>query len=80
VKGVGIVTKSFMGCITSREYAEPCSNWESLFVRVKWLHRDEFDVEIPEKEGKLTNIRAATIYEEYLPFVQELILAKIIGE
>lgn len=80
VKGVGIVTRSLIGCINEAEFgASSISDWQSLFVRVAWVHKDEFIVTIPEDEGKLTNIRAATIYEEYLPFVQEAILAKIIN-
>lgn len=80
VKGVGIVSKSLMGCMTSGEFqSSDISDWESLFVRVAWVHKEEFRVTIPEDEGRLTNIRAATIYEEYLPVVQEAILEKIIG-
>jgi hypothetical protein len=79
VKGVGIVTKSLMGCMTSGEFeSASISDWESLFVHVAWVHQQEFIVTIPENEGRLTNIRAATIYEEYLSVVQESILAKII--
>lgn len=80
VKGVGIVTRSLIGCTNEVEFgASSISDWQSLFVRVAWVHKDEFVVTIPENEGKLTNIRAATIYEEYLPFVQEAILAKVIN-
>jgi hypothetical protein len=78
VQGVGIVTKSLMGCMTSGEFqSSSISDLESLFARVAWVHKEEFSVTIPAEEGKLTNIRAATIYEEYLPVVQESILAKI---
>jgi hypothetical protein len=79
VKGIGIVTKSLIGCIKEMESESlrMLYNEKSLFVRVRWFHRDEFDIEIPNSEGKLTNIRAATIYEEYLPVVQDAILAKI---
>jgi hypothetical protein len=80
VKGVGVVTRNLIGCINEGEFgAASISDWQSLFVRVAWVHKDEFVVAIPEAEGKLTNIRAATIYEEYLPFVQEAILAKVIN-
>ncbi len=80
VKGVGVVTRSLIGCINEGEFgASSISDWQSLFVRVAWVHQDEFVVTIPENEGKLTNIRAATIYEEYLPFVQEAILARVIN-
>ena len=79
VKGVGIVLKNLMGCMTSGEFqSSDISDWESLFVRVAWVHQEKFTVTISEEEGRLTNIRAATIYEEYLPVVQEAILEKII--
>ncbi|MGB7591307.1 MAG: hypothetical protein WCD04_08125 [Terriglobia bacterium] len=87
VKGVGIVEKSVMDCLTSGEFEGSCIpdgsrlfvrvNRNSLFVRVRWVDREEFTVTIPENEGRLTNIRAATIYEEYLPFVQDAILRRI---
>ena len=79
VKGIGIVTKNLIGCINDGEFGEVAiSDWQGLFVRVAWVHTTEFIVTIPDDEGKLTNIRAATLYEEYLPFVQEAILLKII--
>lgn len=79
VKGVGIVTKSLLNCMSSAEFVHSAiSDWESLFVEVAWMHRVEFLITIPDDEGKLTNIRAATIYEEYLPLVQQEILSKII--
>lgn len=79
VKGVGIVTKNLMNCISDGEYgSDSISDWETLFVRVKWVHQDEFLINIPENEGKLTNVRAATIYEEFLPVVQAAILEKLI--
>lgn len=81
VKGVGIVTKNLIGCINSGDFGElAISDWQSLFVRVAWIHIEEFIINIPNNEGKLTNIRAATIYEEYLPFVQEAVLSKVIKE
>jgi hypothetical protein len=79
VKGVGIVTKNLLTCMSSGELAHSAlSDWEHLFVDVAWVHRDEFQINIPEEEGRLTNIRAATIYEEYLPLVQEAILKNLI--
>lgn len=79
VKGVGVVTRNLIGCMNAGEFgASSLSDWQSLFVRVAWVHRDEFTITVPEDEGKLTNIRAATIYEEYLPVVQEAVLATII--
>lgn len=78
IKGIGIVSKSFIQCLQSREYEYmETSNWSSFFIKVKWIFLDEFIVKIPDNEGKLTNIRPATFYEEYLPFMQEKILNKI---
>ena len=49
----------------------------SFFIKVKWIIKEEFIINIPENVGRLTNIRAATVYEEYLPFVQNKIVEKI---
>jgi len=79
VKGVGLVTKSFIQCLQSGEYgSDDISDWNSFFIKVKWIYQTEFKVEIPSNEGRLTNIRAATFYEEYLPYVQKQIIEKII--
>ena len=68
----------FLGYYKSEEYTSTdISDWSSFFIKVKWIALNEFTVKIPEDEGKLTNIRPATFYEEYLPFVQEQILNKI---
>ena len=78
VKGVGIVTKNFMNCFNDGQFGDVnYSDWESLFIKVKWVYQDEFIINIPDNEGKLTNYRAATFYEEFLPLVQEKILEKI---
>ena len=78
VKGVGIVTKNLFSCISSGELgSESYKEWESLFVRVRWVCKETFTIEIPKNQGKLTNIRAATIYEEHLPYVQEQIINAI---
>lgn len=80
VKGIGVVTRNLVGCMSAGEFGtSSISNWQALFVRVKWVHQTEFTITIPDDEGKLTNIRAATIYEEYLPFVQEAVLARVIN-
>jgi len=55
------------------------SDWNSFFIKIKWIYQDEFKIIIPDDEGRLTNIRAATFYEEYLPYVQEKIIDKIIN-
>lgn len=78
VKGIGFVTKSFIQCLQSGEYGDSnISDWNGFFIKVKWIHQTSFDIKIPESEGKLTNVRPATFYEEYLPFVQEKIIAEI---
>ena len=78
IKGIGIVTKSVIQCINDNEYGDAkISDWNSFFVRVKWIHKDEFTITIPDAEGKLTNVRAATFYEEYLPYVQFEIVEKV---
>ena len=80
VKGIGIVTKSFIQCLQSNEYENTdISDWNSFFIKVKWLVQDSFSITIPDDEGKLTNIRPATFYEEYLPIVQEKILDRILN-
>ena len=78
VKGIGIVARSFIECIQNGEYPTgPITSWESFFIRVHWIIRDEFVIEIPQGEGRMTNIRAATFYEEPLPFVQQAIVARL---
>lgn len=80
VKGVGIVNKNLISCISSGELGQgSISDWNSLFVGVSWVVKAEFIIEIPKNQGKLTNVRAATIYEEHLPFVQEKIVASIVS-
>lgn len=75
VKGIGVVSKSFVQSITDGDYRNVAiEDWDSLFVTVNWIRREEFRIVIPTEEGKLTNIRAASFYEEFLPFVQTAIL------
>ncbi len=78
VKGIGIITRNLIGCMAEDEFHGNVSDWESLFVHVTWIDRQEFAITIPENEGKLTNIRAATIYEEYLPLVQDQIISRVV--
>jgi hypothetical protein len=78
VKGIGFVVKSFIQSLNDDELSHQIiANWSSFYISVKWIVKDEFAIEIPEEDGKLTNIRAATFYEENLPFVQERILNKL---
>jgi len=77
IKGVGIVTQSLMQTLFENEIdlANRRANFE---LPVEWIFRDEFIISIPQDTGKLTNIRAATLYEEFLPFVQTEILNVIL--
>ena len=78
IKGIGIVSKSVIQCILDKEYSEDeIKNWESLSINVKWIFKNEFFIEIPEDEGRLTNVRAASFYEEFFPLIQYAIIDKI---
>lgn len=78
VKGIGVVTKSFIHCLMEKSLTkEDISDWYSFFIQVKWIIKDEFYITIPGNEGRLTNVRAATFYEESLPFVQKEIIDKL---
>ncbi|WP_180146021.1 hypothetical protein [Desulfoluna butyratoxydans] len=78
VKGIGIVKSNLISCISSGELGfGSTSDWKSLFVRVIWIDQKEFYIDIPQDQGRLTNVRAATIYEEHLPFVQKIIVEHI---
>tara|TARA_R110002072_G_scaffold300257_1_gene477216 strand:- start:442 stop:1296 length:855 start_codon:yes stop_codon:yes gene_type:complete len=78
VKAIGVVKTSFVhSFIENRLNFEKSSDWSSFFIPVKWIKTEEFKIQIPEAEGKLTNIRSATFYEEHLPYVQREILQKL---
>jgi len=78
VKGIGVVAKSFVHCLIEKGLTkETITKWNSFYIKIKWIIKDEFHIMIPGTEGKLTNIRAATFYEEYLPFVQKEIIDKL---
>lgn len=51
------------------------SNMRANFeLPVNWISTENRTISIHNDTGKLTNVRAATLYEEYLPFVQNEIL------
>lgn len=80
VKGIGIVRKNLMSCILGGDLGYgSIKDWNSLFVSVSWIVRDEFIIDIPKNQGRLTNVRAATLYEEHLPFVQEEIVERLLS-
>jgi hypothetical protein len=77
VKGIGLVKSSLLNVLF--EKGENLSLTSNNFeLPVEWIIKNEFFINIPNNIGKLTNIRAATLYEEYLPFVQNEILNKIL--
>jgi hypothetical protein len=80
VKGIGVVTTSFLHSLFLGSNASGLDyeNGEiTVRIQVKWIIKNEFYLSIPANEGKLTNVRAATFYEESLPFVQKEILDKL---
>lgn len=72
IKGIGIVKQTIIHAFMEKEV-----DIENFSIKIKWIVKDEFHIEIPQTEGKLTNVRAATFYEEFLPFVQTEILNKL---
>lgn len=79
VKGIGIVKSSLLTFLF--EKGENLSVVRNNFeLPVKWVDKQEFFITIPADTGKLTNVRAATLYEEYLPFVQTEIINRIIAK
>ena len=78
VKGIGIITKSFIQCLIDDGLKiSDITKGEGLYVKMKWVVKSEFKINIPDTEGKLNSIRASTFYEEYLPFVQHKIIEKL---
>jgi hypothetical protein len=79
VKGIGLVKSSLIEVLFKKgeNLSEVRNNFE---LPVEWIIKEEFYINIPNNIGKLTNIRAATLYEEHLPYVQNEILDKIISK
>ena len=78
VKGIGVVTQTFVHCLIEKGLTkEIITDYDSFYIKIKWIVKDEFPIDIPDNEGKLTNVRAATFYEEYLPCVQKEIISKL---
>ncbi|MBP3254101.1 MAG: hypothetical protein J6M30_06305 [Bacteroidales bacterium] len=81
VKGIGIVTGSVIQNLFENKTANTASqNRNLLKINVAWVYKDEFKITIHPDDGKLTNIRAATFYEEFLPQVQTEIINKVLGK
>ena len=68
VKAIGIVCKSVINSNQNRNQNT---------VGVIWKNKVPFKLQIPTNTGKLTNIRAATIYEEFHPYVQNEIIKRL---
>lgn len=79
VKGIGLVKSSLIEVLfkNGENLSKVRNNFE---LPVEWIIKEEFYINIPNSIGKLTNIRAATLYEEHLPFIQNEILDKIISK
>ncbi|WP_149239616.1 hypothetical protein [Dyadobacter sp. 32] len=78
VKGIGVVTQTLIHClIENGQNKETITDESRFYVKIKWIVKDEFRINIPDTDGKLTNVRAATFYEEYLTYVQTEIIGKL---
>lgn len=77
IKGIGIVRKTLLNILFEKG-ENLSSNTNNFELPVEWIDKSEFIITIPQNTGKLTNVRAATLYEEFLPFVQNEIINKII--
>jgi hypothetical protein len=80
IKGIGIVTQNFVECLLNEAKSDLKSGVNFFSIKVKWVVKDEFKIIIPINEGKLTNIRAATFYEEYLPYVNSKIISELLSK
>lgn len=78
VKAIGVVKTALIhSVITNKVDSTELADWAGICIPVKWIIVSEFRITIPSGEGKLTGTRASTIYEEYLPFVQQRILQEL---
>lgn len=76
IKGIGIVKKSLVNQLFDKK-ENLSKNRRNFELPVKWIVKNEFHISIPPNTGKLTNVRAATLFEEYMPFAQTEILNKL---
>jgi hypothetical protein len=78
IKAIGVVKTSVINHIIQNSIkSSSLADWNSFSIPIKWIITEQFFIEIPPEEGKLTNIRSSTFYEENLPYVQEKILNKL---
>lgn len=76
IKGIGIVKKSLVNQLFDKK-ENLSKNRRNFELLVRWIVKNEFHINIPPNTGKLTNVRAATLFEEYMPFAQTEILNKL---
>lgn len=79
VKGIGIVRKTLVNQLFDKK-ENLSKNRRNFELPVKWIVKNEFQISIPTNTGKLTNVRAATLYEEYMPFVQTEIINSLLNQ
>jgi len=79
IKGIGIVKKSLINQLFDKR-ENLSKNRRNFELPVKWIVKNEFHISIPPNTGKLTNVRAATFFEEYMPFVQSEILNRLFDQ
>lgn len=77
VKGIGIVISPIIQGLFNSIFDNQGTPAINPTIEVRWANTDEFHIDIPADEGKLTAVRASTFYEEYLPFVQIAIIGHL---
>lgn len=76
IKGIGIVKDTLVNQLFEKK-ENLSKNRRNFELPVKWIVKTEFHINIPSNTGKLTNVRAATLYEEFLPYLQTEILKEL---
>lgn len=78
IKGIGIVMGTFANELMNLVVGGNFVTQDKISIPVEWIIRDEFFIDAGE-EGKLTNVRAATLYEESLLSVQKQIIEHLLS-
>lgn len=76
IKGIGLVKNTLVNQLFYKK-ENLSKNRRNFELPVRWIVKTEFHISIPPNIGKLTNVRAATLYEEFMPFVQKEIISKL---
>lgn len=77
IKGIGIVRNTLIHTLFHGE-TNLSTTRSNFHLPVTWVVKNEFKINVPFGIGKLTNIRAATLYEEPLPYIQNSIIDKLL--